>query len=286
MGKIAFVFAGQGSQKPGMGKDLYESSPVVKHIFDMAGDKIKELCFNSTQEELNKTENAQPCIYTLGLAMAANLNNQNIKPAAVAGFSVGEVAAVVYAGMMDFSTGLRFVKFRARCMANAANEISGGMVAVLKLKAKQVEEICKQTGAWAVNYNCDTQTVVAYEQSDLEELQERVKSAGGRCVKLATSGAFHSPLMNMAKLEVEEYLKSIEFKNENIPVFSNITGEPYKDNKKDLLASQINNPVLWQKTIENMLKLDYDTFYEVGSGEVLTGLIKKIRNENNGGKET
>ena len=280
MGKIAFVFAGQGSQKPGMGRVLYKKSPMAKSIFDMAGDEIKSLCFEGSQEELNETKNAQPCIYTVGLAMAAHLNEQNITPAAVAGFSLGEVSAIVYAGVMDFNTGLEFVKYRAKCMAKAAIKNPGGMVAVLKLKAKEVEEICKQTGTWAVNYNCDSQTVVAYRRGDyLEQLHEMVKSAGGRIVLLATSGAFHSPLMDSAKLEVEVYLKSMDLENEKIPIFSNVTGEPYGENKKDLLARQINSPVLWQKTIENMLALGYDTFYEVGPGEVLTGLIKRIKKE-------
>ena len=280
MGKTAFIFAGQGAQIPGMGKNLYDNSPAAKKIFDMAGDGIKHLTFEASAEVLNLTINAQPCIFATDLACAEALRERNIVPDGVAGFSLGEVPAIVFSGMMDLKQGFEFVNQRARSMHNSATENPGGMVAILRLSAAEVENICsKLEGCWPANYNCEGQTVVAYSKTSLAQLQQDVKSAGGRAVSLAVSGAFHSPLMKSAAEEIAKYLQDVKFGEAEIPVYSNVTGKIHRDAPQTLLAKHVISPVLWQQTVENMVLDGFDTFIEVGPGKTLSGLIAKINKD-------
>lgn len=283
MEQIAFVFSGQGAQYPGMGKELYEASPAARNVFDRA-DAIRPgtsaQCFGGTQAELSQTINTQPCVFCVDLAAAESLRNAGIHPAAVAGFSLGEVAALTFAGAFDLDAGFRFVCKRAEFMQNAAEKHEGTMVAVLKLKSDAVRELCaKYENAYPVNYNCSGQTVVALSRNLQEEFCKAVQSLGGRAVPLAVSGGFHSPFMDEAAQRLLEELKNTELKNPALPVYANSTALPYGDKMRETLAGQVNSPVYWQKTIENMISDGITTFIEVGAGKTLCGLIKKISSD-------
>ena len=276
MGKIAFVFAGQGAQSVGMGKDLYQSSSAAKEVFDLAGDKITKLCFDGPAEELNVTINTQPCLFAMDLACARALNEKGIYAQGAAGFSLGEIPALAYSGLMSESQALDFVLFRAEVMQKAAEKNPGAMFAVLKLATNDVEDICHSLKqAYPVNYNCPGQIVIACSQEEADTLEQLVKDNGGKAIKLAVSGAFHSPFMDNASAKTAEYLQQLDFANMDIPLYANASADVYGD-PKELLASQINSPVLWQKTIEKMIDDGFDIFIEVGAGKTLAGLIKKI----------
>ena len=280
MGKTVFVFSGQGAQYPGMGKSLYENSPAAKAVFDMAESirpgTIKQ-CFEGTKEELSVTINTQPCVFTADLAAAAAVQEKGIRPDYVAGFSLGEIAALAFAGMLSYEDAFRLVCRRAEVMDKAANENKGAMAAVLKLTPEKVEQICSEfEKAYPVNYNSPAQTVVAAAEDEIDALCARVKEEKGKAVRLAVSGAFHSPFMSSAADALAEYLEGIELKAPEIPVYSNVTAQPYEGDYKALVAAQVKNPVKWQKTVENLAQQGADSFIEVGVGKTLTGLIRKI----------
>ena len=286
MGKIAFVFSGQGAQKPGMGKDLYDCSPAAKTVFDMA-DSIREgtsdQCFNADQETLNRTVNTQPCVFTADLAAAAAVVEKGIKPDFAAGFSLGEIAALGFTGILSYEDAFKLVCKRGELMDISSNERKGTMVAVIKLPPEKVEEIASQfEDTYPVNYNSPAQTVVATAVETADELVNAVKEAKGKGVKLAVSGAFHSPFMSSAAKGLSEYLEGINFNTPDIPLYSNVTAKPYGEDGNDfktLIESQVINPVQWQKTVENLIEAGVDTFIEVGVGKTLTGLIKRINAE-------
>ena len=276
----ALVFSGQGAQYTGMGKDLYENFPAAKAVFDMAESirpgTIKQ-CFEGTKEELAVTINTQPCVFITDLAAAAAVAEKGVTIDCVAGFSLGEIAAIAFAGMLSYEDAFKLVCKRAELMDKAANENPGAMAAVMKISPEQAEEICAGfEKAYPVNYNSPAQTVVAASREEIDELCEKVKAVKGKAVKLAVSGAFHSPFMNTAAEGLAEYLKDIDLKEPTIPIYANATAEPYKDDYKMLISAQVNHPVKWQKSVENMIENGVDTFIEVGVGKTLTGLIKKI----------
>lgn len=280
MGKTVFVFSGQGAQYPGMGKSLYENSPAAKAVFDMAESirpgTIKQ-CFEGTKEELSVTINTQPCVFTADLAAAAAVQEKGIRPDYVAGFSLGEIAALAFAGMLSYEDAFRLVCRRAEVMDKAANENKGAMAAVLKLTPEKVEQICSEfEKAYPVNYNSPAQTVVAAAEDEIDALCARVKEEKGKAVRLAVSGAFHSPFMSSAADALAEYLEGIELKAPEIPVYSNVTAQPYEGDYKALVAAQVKSPVKWQKTVENLAQQGAGSFIEVGVGKTLTGLIRKI----------
>ena len=279
MGKIALVFSGQGAQYPGMGKELFEASEAAKAVYEMA-DAVRPgtsaQCFAGRQEELNTTINTQPCVFAADLAAAKAVVELGIRPDCVAGFSLGEIAAAGFAGMLSEREAFELVCRRAELMNAAAEQNKGAMAAVLKLEAGKVEEICGRfQEAWPVNYNCPKQTVAAASEAVIDELCAAVKAEGGKGVRLAVSGAFHSPYMQSAADGLRDYLAEKELRAPEIPVYANATAQPYGENAGELLCRQCASPVLWQKTLENMAEEGVDTFIEVGVGKTLTGLVKK-----------
>ena len=279
MGKIAFVFAGQGAQYSGMGQSLCEASPAAKAVFD-AADKLRpgtsEQCFTGTAEELSITKNTQPCLYCVDLAAAKALEEAGVTPDYVAGFSLGEIAALSFAGVFSEEQGFDFVCKRAEAMQKAGEENPGAMAAVLKLKNEQVEELCAGfEKVWPVNYNCPGQLVCAGEKSQIEAFCGKVAEAGGKAVPLAVSGGFHSPFMESASQTLCEVLEPMELSEARVPVYANYTAQPYDGSAKELLTQQVKNPVRWQETVERLAELGVDTFIECGPGKTLCGLIRK-----------
>ena len=283
MGKIAFVFSGQGAQYTGMGRELYECSPAAKAVFDMA-DSIREgtsnQCFEADKETLSITVNTQPCVFTADLAAAAAVAEKGIRPDYLAGFSLGEIAALGFGGVMSYEEAFRLVCKRGELMDKAAKENEGAMVAVMKLTPERVEELARQfDSTYPVNYNSPAQTVVATTKENADKLVEAVKAEKGKGVKLAVSGAFHSPFMRSAAESLGEYLADKELKTPEIPIYSNVTAQPYSGDIKQLIKAQAESPVQWQKTVENLIAEGVDTFIEVGVGKTLAGLIKKINKD-------
>ena len=279
MGKIAFVFAGQGAQYSGMGQSLCEASPAAKAVFDTA-DQLRpgtsQQCFTGTAEELSITKNTQPCLYCVDLAAAKALEEAGVTPDYVAGFSLGEIAALAYAGVFTEEQGFDFVCKRAQAMQQAGEENPGAMAAVLKLSNQQVEELCAGfEKVWPVNYNCPGQLVCAGEKSQIEEFCGKVAEAGGKAVPLAVSGGFHSPFMESASQTLKGVLEPMELGEAKVPVYANYTAQPYDESAKELVTQQVKNPVRWQETVENLCALGVDTFIECGPGKTLCGLIRK-----------
>lgn len=279
MGKIAFVFAGQGAQTPGMGRSLYESNEAARRVMDEA-EAVRpgtlSMCFEGGAAELNRTVNTQPCLYMMDYACAQALRAAGIQPDCVAGFSLGEVAAAAFAGMMTFEAGMRLVVRRAELMQACADQHPGGMAAIMRLSAEQVLEICSRfESAWPVNFNCPGQIVAACAEESMEQLMAQVKAAGGRAVRLKVSGAFHSPCMNEAAEGLSRYLAAHPLNRPEIPVYANRTARPYEGDLNGLMARQAASPVRWQQTVENLRADGVDTFVEVGPGSTLSGLIGK-----------
>ncbi|MEE0957060.1 MAG: ACP S-malonyltransferase [Ruminococcus sp.] len=280
MGKIAFVFSGQGAQYSGMGKAMADTYPAAKAVFDMA-DSVREgtskQCFEGTAEELCQTVNTQPCVFAADLAAAYALKEKGITPDCVAGFSLGEIAALAFSGMLSDEEAFRLVCKRGELMDKAAHENPGAMAAVMKLTPQQVEEICARFDkTYPVNYNSPAQTVVATTTENAEAFCAAVKEAGGKAKLLAVSGAFHSPFMAQAAQGLADYMQDVEFAEPQTVIYSDVTAQPYEDDYKALVKAQVESPVRWQTIVENMIADGVDTFIEVGVGKTLTGLIKRI----------
>ena len=279
---VAFLFAGQGSQKPGMGQALYEASPAARAVFDAVEEVrpgTREQCFSGTKEELSLTINTQPCVFAVDLACACALRERGVVPAAVAGHSLGEVAALAFAGAFDMVAATRLVSERARLMTACCEEHPGAMRAVLKLDAATVEELAAKAGeAWPVNYNSPLQTVVAGSPEACEKLDALVREAHGRSMAVAVSGAFHSPYMAAATDGLAAYLEANQPQVPALPTWANLTGAPYGDAPAEVartLSAQVSHPVRWVDALLGMQAAGIDTFVEVGPGHTLTGLVKR-----------
>ena len=281
MGKIALLFAGQGAQYPGMGQDFYDNSPLVQDIFAQVERQrpgTKEQCFNGSKEELSVTINTQPCLFAVDYAIAKAVQEAGVPVDAAAGFSLGEIPALAFAGLLDLPQAFHLVCRRAEAMQHAAEENPGGMQAILKLSAEQIAKLAgNYSDVFSVNYNSPQQTVVAGKPEQLTAFAATVKEAGGRAVPLAVSGAFHSPYMNIAAEALAAYVPMLTIQEGWCPVYANKTAQPYTTaTAQSLIASQVNHPVQWVKTIEQMMADGVDCFIEVGPGKTLSGLVKKI----------
>lgn len=283
MGKIAIVFSGQGAQYSGMGKSLYECSDAAKKLYDFAEELrpgTQKQSFEGTAEELKETKNTQPCLYLVDLCAALALKENGIVADGVAGFSLGEIAALAYANVYSAEKGFEIVCRRGIFMHEAAEKHDTAMAAVLKVDSNTVEALCEGIdNIYPVNYNSPVQTVVAGSKEALEIFKEKAKESGARVLDLPVSAAFHSPYMNEAAETFAEYLNGFEINSPTLPVFANYTAQPYGDDVLSVLTKQMNNPVRWTQIIETMIADGYTDFIEAGAGKTLCGLIKKISSD-------
>lgn len=280
----AYVFPGQGAQFVGMGKDLYDNSPLAKEMFEKAnqilGFRITDLMFAGTDEDLKQTKVTQPAIFLHSVILSKVLGN-DFKPEMVAGHSLGEFSALVAAGALSFEDGLKLVSARAKAMQKACEKEPSTMAAVLGLDDEKVEEICNSIDevVVAANYNCPGQLVISGSIKGIDIACQKLTEAGAkRALKLAVGGAFHSPLMEPARQELEAAINSTPFNKPVCPIYQNVDAKPTSDPeviKKNLIA-QLTAPVRWTQTAKNMLADGATSFVELGPGNVLQGLIKKV----------
>lgn len=280
----AYIFPGQGAQFVGMGKNLYETSAQAKQLFESAneilGFRITDLMFNGTEEDLKQTKVTQPAIFLHSVILAKELGDK-FKPDMVAGHSLGEFSALVAAGSLSFEDGLRLVATRANAMQKACEIQASTMAAVLGLDDFTVEDICQRVSDVVVpaNYNCPGQLVISGTIAGIDKACEMLSAAGAkRTVKLNVGGAFHSPLMEVAKIELEKAILSVEIKTPICPIYQNVDGKNYVDTEqiKHNLISQLTGPVKWTQTIQLMIENGATDFIEVGPGNVLQSLVKKV----------
>jgi len=281
----AFVFPGQGAQFVGMGKDLYENSALAKELFEKAnnilGYRITDIMFEGTDEDLRQTKVTQPAVF-LHSVISALCKDDDTKPEMTAGHSLGEFSALVVAGALSFEDGLKLVYARAMAMQKACEAEPSTMAAIIALSDEKVEEICasiEDEVCVAANYNCPGQIVISGSIAGIEKACELMKAAGAkRALPLKVGGAFHSPLMNPAKVELEAAINSTEFLTPNCPVYQNVNALPQTNPAqiKENLIAQLTGPVRWSQTVKNMVADGATDFTECGPGAVLQGLIKKI----------
>jgi len=279
----AYVFPGQGAQFIGMGKDLYDRSPLAKEMFEKAnsilGFRITDIMFAGTDEDLKQTKVTQPAIFLHSTILAAVLGD-SFKPDMVAGHSLGEFSSLVANKTLSFEDGLRLVSKRAQAMQKACEKTPSTMAAILGLDDKIVEEVCAAIDEVVVpaNYNSPGQIVISGSNEGIDKAIEMLKERGAkRAIKLAVGGAFHSPLMEPARLELEEAIRTTVFRKPICPVYQNVNAKPSIDPEviKSNLVLQLTSPVRWTQTVLNMIAGGANLFVEVGPGSVLQGLIKK-----------
>ena len=283
----AYVFPGQGAQFAGMGKDLYDSKPLAKELFDKANDilgySITDIMFNGTGEQLKETKITQPAVFLHSVISALCLGDE-FTPAMVAGHSLGEFSALVAAGALSFEDGLRLVYARAMAMQKACEVAPGTMAAIVGLDDETVEKICQQVSTTgnvvvAANYNCPGQLVISGNIDAVNQACELLKEAGAkRALPLKVGGAFHSPLMQPAKDELQTAIENTTFAEPKCPVYQNVDGQPHtapEEIKKNLIA-QLTSSVRWTSSVQNMIKDGANDFTECGPGKALQGMIGRI----------
>ncbi|MCI2136625.1 MAG: ACP S-malonyltransferase [Prevotella sp.] len=283
----AFVFPGQGSQFVGMGKDLYDQFPLAKKLFDQAneilGFKITEIMFAGTDEQLKATKVTQPAVF-LHSVISAMCLGEGVKPSMTAGHSLGEFSALVYSKSLSFEDGLRLVAARANAMQKSCDANPGTMAAIIALPDEKIEEICKKVSVNGnivvpANYNCPGQLVISGNEDAVKRACDELKAAGAkRALILKVSGAFHSPLMQPAKDELQSAIEKTPFSVPECPVYQNVDAQPHTDPEeieKNLIA-QLTHPVRWTKSVQNMIAAGADEFVECGPGKALRGMIGRI----------
>lgn len=283
--KHAYVFPGQGAQFSGMGKDLYENNASAKALFEKAdeilGFRITDIMFGGTADELKQTKVTQPAVFLHSVILAKVLG---VKPDAVAGHSLGEFSALVVSGAVSFEDGLRLVSKRAMAMQKCCENRPGGMAAILGLDDAVVEQACADIDGVVVaaNYNCPGQLVISGADEAVDAACARLKEAGARrALRLPVGGAFHSPLMEDARAELEQAIAEVEFHTPVCPIYQNVDAQPQTDPEKIKanLIAQLTAPVRWTQIVRNMLADGVSEFTELGPGNVLQGLIKKVNAE-------
>lgn len=291
MPRTAFLFPGQGAQAIGMGQQLCEKFPSARQLFDRAssilGYDLLDVCVNGPADKLNATDVSQPAIYVASLAALESLKLED--PTAVgeciaaAGLSLGEYTALSFAGALEFEDGLRVVQARGRAMQAAADASPGGMISVLTLDRQQVEGICNEAARVGMirlaNLLCPGNIAVSGTRDALAEAERLVEVNGGRVIRLAVAGAFHTSLMKPADELLATALSGVKLSPPRIPVWSNVDARPHSDPAeiRDLLIRQVVSPVLWEDTTRGLLADGIDRFYEIGPGRVLVGLLKRVQ---------
>ena len=282
MSKIAFLFAGQGAQYVGMGRDLYDSEPAAKEIFDLGESRrpgTLATCFEGPGEMLTQTENTQPALFLVDLACARALGDAGVKPDAVAGFSLGEIPALAFSGVLTDADAFDTVVLRGQAMQACGQKHPGGMAAVMKLPSEEVEHIAATFDhIYPVNYNCPGQIACAGAAEEIDAFCDAVKAAGGRAVKLAVSGAFHTPFMKETTDTLRTHLSALSLSAPRVNLYSNYTSDLYPSEPGkivDTIAEQASHSVRWESIIRRMAETGIDTFIEVGAGATLSKLVSR-----------
>lgn len=280
--KIGVIYAGQGSQKVGMGQSFYDNYSEVKELFDCYPD-LKRLCFQGPIEQLSKTENTQPCMVLFAIAVTELLKKNGIFPDYVAGLSLGEYSALNAAGVFDKETVIDIVRLRGKAMNDAVAGIESKMVAVMNLDRRTLKAICLQASDQGVvaiaNYNCPGQLVITGEKKAVEKAEKLAKAAGAkRVIPLNTSGPFHTKLLEPAARTLKEKFENVKFHEMKVPVIFNTTAQELKDDETvaKMLVKQVKSSVYFEDSIRYMIDHSVDTFIEIGPGKVLSGFVRKI----------
>jgi [acyl-carrier-protein] S-malonyltransferase len=293
MPRIAFLFPGQGAQALGMGRSACEALPAARKLFDDAatvlGYDLLEVCTKGPAERLNATDVSQPALYVAGLAALESLKKSDAAAveacAGTAGLSLGEYTALTFAGALDFADGLRVVRQRGRAMQAASEKTASGMMSVLGLEQHQIEAICDEASQAGViqiaNLLCPGNIAVSGQAEALTAAERLVNEKGGRFVRLAVAGAFHTDLMKPADEQLAAALAEVPLRKPRVPVWSNVDARPHAEPEeiRRLLVRQVLSPVQWEQTVRNLMADGFDKFYEIGPGRVLAGLLKRVQRQ-------
>ncbi len=285
MKKTALLFAGQGAQFVGMGRDLAQSFPSAQTLFDQAdnalGYPLSQICFEGPDDKLTQTEHAQPAIYLVGWIAFQLLqeHNPNLQFQATAGLSLGEFTALAAAQSLSFLDGLQLVRARGTFMQEACNTTQGGMAAVIGLDETATRKACEEAGAYLANLNCPGQLVISGPNDAIERACQLAKAAGARkAVPLPVAGAYHSPLMTSAQEKLQQTIQSVTLNDPTTPVIANVTAQPHNtaDTIRQSLVQQVTSPVRWEDSIRHLLDQGFTRFIELGPGKALSGFMKRI----------